>query len=61
MVHGDPDSVIPTEQGRKLFAVANEPKKLLIYPGAGHNVHGFVGLKYLDEVSSFLRQALATN
>lgn len=61
VVHGDPDSVIPTEQGRKLFAVANEPKKLLIYSGAGHNVHGFVGLKYLDEVSSFLRQALATN
>ena len=61
VVHGDPDSVIPTEQGRKLFAAANEPKKLLIYPGAGHNVHGFVGPKYLDEVSSFLQQATREN
>lgn len=61
VVHGDPDSVIPTEQGRKLFAAANEPKKLLIYSGAGHNVHGFVGPKYLDEVSSFLLQATRKN
>ena len=58
VVHGDPDSVIPTEHGQKLFAAANEPKKLLIYPGAGHNVHGSMGQKYLDEVSGFLQQHL---
>jgi fermentation-respiration switch protein FrsA (DUF1100 family) len=61
VVHGEPDSVIPTEQGRKLFAAANEPKKLLIYSGAGHNVHGSVGPKYLDEVSNFLQQAIRKN
>jgi fermentation-respiration switch protein FrsA (DUF1100 family) len=61
VVHGDPDSVIPTEHGRKLFAAANEPKKLLIYSGAGHNVHGSMGPKYLDEVSSFLQQAIRKN
>ncbi|HKO41996.1 MAG TPA: alpha/beta hydrolase [Pyrinomonadaceae bacterium] len=58
VVHGDPDSVIPTEHGRELFEAANEPKKLLIYSGAGHNVHGSMGPKYLDEVRSFLKEAL---
>jgi uncharacterized protein len=61
IAHGDPDPVIPTEQGRKLYGAANEPKKLLIYPGAGHNVHGMVGQEYLDEVSSFIDQAMSKN
>jgi fermentation-respiration switch protein FrsA (DUF1100 family) len=59
IVHGDPDSTIPTEHGRKLYAAANEPKKLLLYPGEGHNVHGVMGAKYLDEVSNFVQQAIA--
>lgn len=61
IAHGDPDPVIPTEQGRKLYEAANEPKKLLIYPGAGHNVHGAVGEKYLDEISSFIDKAVQRN
>lgn len=59
IAHGDPDPVIPVEQGRKLYAAANEPKKLLIYPGAGHNVHGVIGEKYLDEVSDFIHKAIS--
>jgi fermentation-respiration switch protein FrsA (DUF1100 family) len=61
IAHGEPDPVIPTEQGRKLYAAANEPKKLLIYPGAGHNVHGLMGQEYLDEVSSFIDDAISKN
>jgi fermentation-respiration switch protein FrsA (DUF1100 family) len=61
IVHGDPDATIPTEHGRKLYAAANEPKRLLIYQGAGHNVHGVIGVKYLDEVSNFIQQAIAKN
>jgi uncharacterized protein len=35
--HGDADYVIPFEQGRKLFAAANEPKEFIPVPGGGHN------------------------
>lgn len=55
--HGDPDPVIPMEEGRALFAAANEPKKLLIVPGGGHNVFGSAGTTYLDQVEEFIRLA----
>jgi uncharacterized protein len=55
--HGDPDPVIPLEEGRVLFAAANEPKKLLIVPGGGHNVFGSAGTTYLDRVEDFIRRA----
>jgi hypothetical protein len=61
IVHGEPDPVIPTEQGRKLYAAANQPKRLLIYPGAGHNVQGIERERYLDEVSDFIRHAVSEN
>ena len=35
--HGDADTIIPVAQGRQLFALANEPKQLVIMPGAGHD------------------------
>jgi fermentation-respiration switch protein FrsA (DUF1100 family) len=55
--HGDPDPVIPLEEGRALFAVANDPKKLLIVPGGGHNVFGSGGPAYLDQLEVFIRVA----
>ena len=58
VTHGDPDNTIPTDQGRTLFAAANEPKKLLILPGAGHNVMGSAGDTYLDAISQFILDAL---
>jgi fermentation-respiration switch protein FrsA (DUF1100 family) len=54
VTHGEPDQTIPTEQGRLLFAAANEPKRLLIYPGAGHNVFGSAGDEYLDMIAAFV-------
>jgi hypothetical protein len=59
VTHGDPDPTIPTDQGRALFAAANEPKKLLIFPGAGHNVFGSVGDRYLDTVADFIHSAMS--
>lgn len=56
--HGDPDPVIPTNEGRALFAAANEPKNLIIVPGAGHNVFGSAGTAYLDQVEVFIRRAI---
>jgi uncharacterized protein len=35
--HGEADGVIPVEHGRNLFAMANEPKELVIIPGEGHD------------------------
>lgn len=40
ILHGDADRVIPVEHGKRLFAMANEPKELVILPGEGH---GFTG------------------
>ena len=60
VTHGEPDQTIPTELGRALFAAANEPKKLLIFPGADHNVFGSVGDKYLDIVAEFIRDAMTS-
>jgi fermentation-respiration switch protein FrsA (DUF1100 family) len=59
VTHGDPDPVIPTEEARILFAAANEPKKLLIFRGAGHNVFGSLGEEYLIQVEHFIRESLA--
>ncbi len=58
ITHGEPDSVLPTEEGRKLFASANEPKKLLVFPGADHNVFGSLGEQYLAQVEQFIRESL---
>lgn len=38
--HGDADGLIPVAQGKALFAMANEPKQLVVIPGAGHDVIG---------------------
>jgi fermentation-respiration switch protein FrsA (DUF1100 family) len=58
ITHGDPDPVLPTDEARLLFAAANEPKKLLLYPGVGHNVFGSLGDNYLDVIENFVRDSL---
>jgi fermentation-respiration switch protein FrsA (DUF1100 family) len=58
IAHGDPDRTIPTAEGRLLFAAANEPKRLLIVPGADHVVFGNAGEPYLSQVEQFMRDAM---
>ena len=60
ITHGDPDEVIPTEQARLLFNAAKEPKKLLIFPGGGHNVFGSQGDLYLDAIVDFASRAVSS-
>ena len=59
IAHGDPDLTIPTAEGRALYAAANEPKKLIIVPGAGHSVFSSAGPAYLDQLERFIRDAMA--
>lgn len=54
--HGDADGVVPVAQGRALFAMANEPKELVILPGAGHDVV-FEEHVWAREVAFFLASA----
>jgi len=58
IAHGDPDRTIPTSEAHLLFASANEPKKLLIVPGAGHVVFSAAGEQYLSQVEQFMRDAM---
>jgi len=37
ILHGEADEVIPISQGRKLFAAAKGPKRMIAYQGRGHN------------------------
>jgi uncharacterized protein len=58
IAHGDPDGTIPTNEAHLLYAAANEPKTLLIVPGAGHVVFGSAGKEYLDQVEQFMRESI---
>ena len=58
IAHGDPDTTIPTDEAHLLFTAANEPKKLLIVPGAGHVVFADAGESYLSQVEQFMRDAM---
>ncbi len=37
IVHGQQDSVIPADHGRRIFAAANEPKQLELLPAGAHS------------------------
>jgi len=56
ITHGSNDNTIPVEQGRALYNAANEPKRLIVVEGAGHDVAGFAGDRYLDSVAGFIRE-----
>lgn len=38
IIHGEQDTLVPAELGKQLFALANEPKELVLVPGFGHEV-----------------------
>ena len=47
-MHGTGDGVVPQRFGRKLFALASEPKTFISVEGAGHLA---LGLRLQDVVS----------
>lgn len=53
VLHGSADRTVPLEQGRKLYDLAQAPKRFVTYPEGGHNDlprHGAV-----DEMIRFVR------
>ena len=37
ILHGEQDSIVPVEMGRRLYDAAKEPKRIELFPRAGHN------------------------
>ncbi|QIS11153.1 alpha/beta hydrolase [Nocardia arthritidis] len=37
IMHGDQDELLPLRHAERLYAAAPEPRKLVVFPGAGHN------------------------
>lgn len=57
-IHGSDDTLIPIENGRKLFDAAEEPKQFLETPG-GHNDGGFMySPAYTRPLEAFLSEVL---
>ena len=54
VVHGDQDTLIPLEFGKRLFAAANEPKEMEIIRGFGHDAM-FEEMAWAREVEFFER------
>ncbi|MGO4442002.1 alpha/beta hydrolase [Mycobacterium sp. 2YAF39] len=55
VIAGDRDDTVPEEMSRRLYDAANEPKRFVMVPGAGHNDREFVnGNRMLDEIQGFL-------
>lgn len=56
-MHGLADGVVPHQMSQLLFAAANEPKQLVLFPDAGHNnVADVAGSQYLEAVQNFFEQ-----
>lgn len=52
--HGDQDRIVPVVQGHDLFAMANDPKQLVIIDGAGHDIISDAGV-WEREIGFFRR------
>jgi uncharacterized protein len=58
VIAADRDSIIPTDQSRRLFEAAPEPKQLLIVERTDHNDYELLaGRRVLDAIAAFLDSA----
>lgn len=56
-IHGTEDSVVPSFMSQKLYAVAPEPKNLILFPsGAHNNVAELAREQYLQWINDFMQQ-----
>ncbi len=59
LVHGDADDVVPIEDSREIFALAEEPKKIVEIPGANHVFSDAGEEAMIEAVISWLGEVLA--
>ncbi len=43
VLHGEADDTVPVAMGRAIYAAANEPKRIVTFPGAQHILHAQFG------------------
>jgi uncharacterized protein len=55
ILHGERDWVIPVAMGRALARLANEPKRLVLFPNGGHSDLYINGNNALDAVRDWVR------
>jgi fermentation-respiration switch protein FrsA (DUF1100 family) len=53
IVHGDRDTVIPIQSGERLYALAQDPKRFLRVPGAGHED---LGTRAVEAMKAFVAE-----
>lgn len=56
--HGTGDDVIPVEQGKQLYAAAQQPKDMLLVPGRTHWLAKVDDPIYFDVVTEFINDSL---
>ncbi|HEX2214114.1 MAG TPA: alpha/beta hydrolase [Mycobacterium sp.] len=55
IIAGDRDDIVPARLSKRLYDAANEPKRWLLVPGAGHNDAALLdGWPMLDGITGFL-------
>ncbi len=55
VIAGDRDDIVPESLSRRLYEAANEPKRFVLVPGAGHNDRALLdGRQMIDEIDGFL-------
>jgi fermentation-respiration switch protein FrsA (DUF1100 family) len=57
VVAGDRDDIVPAALSRRLFDAANEPKRYVLVPGAGHNDPALLdGRQMIGEIDRWLSE-----
>ncbi|MGH8944532.1 MAG: alpha/beta hydrolase [Acidimicrobiia bacterium] len=60
VVAGSGDSIVPLEQSRAVFEAADEPKRLVVIEGAGHNDFALnAGEEMIAEITAFLLETMS--
>ncbi|MGH9939508.1 MAG: alpha/beta hydrolase [Blastocatellia bacterium] len=59
VTHGTSDPIIPVDQGRKLYEMARDPKRLAIVEGGDHFLFGSAGEKFVSGMVDFIRASVA--
>lgn len=61
VIAGDHDDIVPATLSKRLYDAANEPKRWLLVPGAGHNDMELLGgRQMLDAIERFLSETGVT-